>query len=193
MLYTYAYPGSARGDPRSYERIFVHEDHLDQTHCELIDRLDTPGNTIGISTELDAPPEVVWHEAAGSVGVFFSHLPAYRCLVHLNSLGSQEGGRYVVIREDRGRRLDRIGEVLVHLPGSQLTVSDIDSADASVAGSFPSLFTIRLESGTDDPSGTTMYIGHTMLGVPQAGILGALVHQVNSIAQRVAWRMRRAN
>ena len=191
MLYTYTYPKSARSEKQSFERIYVQEDWLDQTHTELINRLDSPGNTVGISTEIDAPFDVVWQEAAGSVGVFFSHMPDYRCLVHLNSLGTDEGGRYVVIRESGEHRLDRIGEVLIHLPNSQLTVSDIDSADPSVSGTFPSLFTVRLEPGSEDADMTTIYIGYTMLGVPRPDVLNALVYQINSIFDKVSHRLGR--
>lgn len=187
MLYTYTYPGSSKS--QRYERIYVQEDHLDQTHTELMHRLDSPTNTLAITTEIAAPLDVVWQEAAGSVGVFFSHQPGYRFLVHLNMLGTGEGGRYVVIREEDGRRIDRIGEVLVNLNRSQLTVSDIDAFDPSVAGSFPSLFTVRVEASPENPEATVLYLSYTMLGVPRPKVLTMLVDQLSSICDQVERRL----
>jgi hypothetical protein len=192
MLYTYRYPGSPGTEQKArYEQLYIQEDYLDHTHTELMNRLDDPSNTLGVSTEIDAPLDVVWEEAAGSAGVFFSHHPGYLCLIHLNSLGSQEGGRYVVVREHNGGTLDRIGEVLVNMPESQLTVSDIDSADPSVAGSFPALYTVRAMPHPEDAQKTLLFIGYTMLGVPFAGSLSMLIYIANSITEKVQRRLGR--
>lgn len=182
MNYTYRYPTKIQSiNGRRYGHIDINEEFLNQTHNELLARLDVPEKTIAVQVEVDAPCEKVWEIAAESVDAFFSHHPILAGLSPLNSLGSQEGGRFIIHRVINGCIFDRLGEVLVHIPGSQMTVSDIEIVDASVSGFFPSLYTIKLEAHPDDPEKTIVLLTYTMLGVAHPWALGTLAYQANGI------------
>lgn len=182
MQYTYKYPNRLQGiSGRRYGRITVAEDFLAQTHEELMSRLGAPDKTIAVQVEVNATKEKVWDTAVGSISKFFSHHPVFAGLTRLNSLGSDEGGKFIVHRAINGCIFDRIGEVLVNMPLSQYTVSDVEIADPSVAGFFPSLYTIRLEDHPDDPKKTIVLLTYTMLGVAHPWALGVLAYQANSI------------
>lgn len=182
MNYTYKYPTKVRSiNGRRYGHIHIPEEHLNQTHNELLDRLDVPEKTIAVQVEINAPTEKVWEIAAGSVATFFSHHPIFAGLTHLNELGAQEGGRYVIHRTINSCIFDRIGEVLINIPGSQFTVSDVEIADASVSGFFPSLYTVKLDQHPDDPNKTIALLSYTMLGVAHPWALGVLAYQANGI------------
>jgi hypothetical protein len=182
MNYTYKYPAKVQNiNGRRYGHINIPEDHLAQTHNELMNRLDVPEKTIAVQIEINAPKDKVWDIAAGSVTRFFSHHPIYAGLTHLNSLGSEEGGRFIVHRAINGVIFDRIGEVLVNMPLSQFTVSDIEIADPSVSGFFPSLYSVKLEEHPDDPHKTLVLLTYTMLGVAHPWALGVLAYQANRI------------
>jgi hypothetical protein len=182
MQYTYKYPNRLQSiSGRRYGRISVAEDHLAQTHEELMSRLGAPDKTIAVQVEVNAPKEKVWEVAAGSISKFFSHHPVFAGLTQLNSLGSDEGGRFIVHRAINGCIFDRIGEVLVSMPLSQYTVSDIEIADPSVSGFFPSLYTFRLEDHPEDADKTIVLLTYTMLGVAHPWALGVLAYQANSI------------
>jgi hypothetical protein len=185
MQYTYRYPGSIQGLlGRRYGQLNLPEESLSQTHEALMDRLDHPTKTLCVTLETDAPPTEVWEAAARTLEVFYSHQPGYAGTVGLNSLGMQEGGRFVVYRTRDGRVEARTGEVLVNLTGSHLVLSDLDIGDPSVSGSFPSLFSLRLDEGTA-PGRTMIYLCHTALGVLDAALLPFLIRQLQSIGQRV--------
>jgi len=182
MNYTYRYPTRIQNlSGRRYGHIDIPEDYLGQTHTELLNRLDVPEKTIAVQIEVDAPRERVWELAASTVETFFSHHPINAGISDLNILGSHEGGRFVVHRSANGAIFDRIGEVLVNMPAVQMTVSDIEIADPSVVGFFPSLYTIRLEDHPEDPERTVVYLAYTMLGVAHPWAIGVLAYQANSI------------
>jgi hypothetical protein len=182
MNYTYRYPTKVQSiNGRRFGHIDVAEEHLAQTHNELMNRLDVPEKTIAVQVEVNAPKEKVWEVAAGSVTRFFSHHPIFAGLTYLNSLGSQEGGRFVVHRTINGCIFDRIGEVLVNMELSQFTVSDIEIADPSVSGFFPSLYTVKLEEHPESSDKTIVLLTYTMLGVAHPWALGVLAYQANSI------------
>ncbi|HVK38102.1 MAG TPA: hypothetical protein VNA88_06200 [Candidatus Kapabacteria bacterium] len=182
MQYTYKYPNRLQSiSGRRYGRISVAEDHLSQTHEELMSRLGAPDKTIAVQVEVNATKEKVWEIAAGSISRFFSHHPVFAGLTQLNSLGSDEGGRFIVHRAINGCIFDRIGEILVSMPLSQYTVSDVEIADTSVSGFFPSLYTMRLEDHPEDSSKTIVLLTYTMLGVAHPWALGVLAYQANSI------------
>jgi len=182
MNYTYRYPTKIQSiNGRRHGHIDINEEFLNQTHTELLARLDVPEKTIAVQVEVEASPERVWQIAAESVEAFFSHHPILAGLSPLNSLGSREGARFVIHRVINGCIFDRVGEVLVHIPGSQLTVSDIEIADTSVSGFFPSLYTIKLEAHPEDPDKTIVLLTYTMLGVAHPWALGTLAYQANGI------------
>ena len=70
---------------------------------------------------------------------------------------------------------------MLSMPLSQFTVSDIDSADVSVSGFFPSLYSINLEDHPENPESTLVLLSYTMLGVAHPWALGMLAYQANSI------------
>lgn len=182
MEYTYKYPYRVQSlSGRRSGRININEGHLAQVHEELMNRIDTPAHTIAVRVEIAARPETIWQIATGSAGAFFAHHPGFAGLTHVNSLGSDEGGRYVIHRAGRHGVVDRMGEVLVNLSNSQLTVSDIDIADPSVSGFFQALYSMRIENYSDESGMTTILLIYTMLGVAHPSALNALVHQANSI------------
>jgi len=182
MNYTYKYPTKIQSiNGRRYGHINIAEDYLAQTHNELMNRLDVPEKTIAVQVEVNAPKEKVWITAASSVAKFFSHHPIFAGLTHLNSLKSDEGGRYVIHRAINGCIFDRIGEVLVNMPNSQFTVSDVEIADPSVSGFFPSLYTVKVEDHPDDSQKTIVLLTYTMLGVAHPWALGVLAYQANGI------------
>lgn len=182
MNYTYRYPSKLQTiNGRRFGRINIAEEYLNQTHNELLARLDVPEKTIAVQVEINAPKEAVWEIASESVAKFFSHHPIFAGLTHLNALGSQEGGRFVVHRAINGCIFDRIGEVLVNIPYSQFTVSDVEIADPSVAGFFPSLYTLKVEDHPDDPQKSLVLLTYTMLGVAHPWALGVLAYQANGI------------
>ena len=100
--------------------------------------------------------------------------PVFAGLTRLNSLGSDEGGKFIVHRAINGCIFDRIGEVLVNMPLSQYTVSDVEIADPSVAG-------FSLEDHPDGSDKTIVLLTYTMLGVAHPWALGVLAYQANSI------------
>ena len=182
MNYTYKYPSKIQSiNGRRFGHINIAEDHLNQTHNELLSRLDVPEKTIAVQVEVNAPKEKVWETAAGTVTRFYSHHPIFAGLTHLNSLGSEEGGRFVVHRAINGVIFDRIGEVLINIPNSQFTVSDVEIADPSVSGVFPQLYTVKVEEHPDDPQKTMVRLTYTMLGVAHPWALGVLAYQANGI------------
>ncbi len=182
MNYTYRYPTKIQSiNGRRFGHININEEFLNQTHTELLSRLDVPEKTIAVQVEVESPRDRVWEIAAASVEAFFSHHPILAGLSPLNSLGSDEGGRFVIHRVINGCIFDRIGEVLVHIPGSQMTVSDIEIADTSVSGFFPSLYTIKVEEHPEDPEKTIVLLTYTMLGVAHPWALGTLAYQANGI------------
>jgi hypothetical protein len=166
---------------RRYGHISISEEHLAQTHQELMNRIDDPTKTIAVRVEIDAPLETVWGVAAESVSRFFSHHPNYAGFTYINLLGSDEGGRYVIHRASNSGVIDRTGEILVQLPLSQLTVSDIDIADPSVSGFFQALYTIRVEPHPENAEMTVAFLSYTMLGIAPSWALGSLVYQAHSI------------
>lgn len=182
MDYTYKYPMNVSEiNGRRFGHITVPDAFLAQTHEELMQRLGTPNKTIAVQIEVHAPKEKIWDMAAGSVDAFYSHQPVYAGLSPVNSLDSDEGGRHVIHRIIDGHVLDRIGEVMINMPLAQFTVSDIDIADVSVSGFFPSLYSINLEDHPDDPDKTLVLLSYTMLGVAHPWALGMLAYQANSI------------
>jgi hypothetical protein len=182
MNYTYKYPTKIQSiNGRRFGHINIAEDYLAQTHNELMNRLDVPEKTIAVQVEVNAPKEKVWATAASSVSKFFSHHPIFAGLTHLNSLKSDEGGRYVIHRAINGCIFDRIGEVLINIPNAQFTVSDVEIADPSVSGFFPSLYTVKVEDHPDDPQKTIVLLTYTMLGVAHPWALGVLAYQANGI------------
>ena len=182
MEYTYKYPANVREvNGRRFGHITVPDEFLSQTQEELVKRLGVPGKTIAVQIEVNASKDHIWEVAASSAEVFFSHQPVYAGLSPINSLGSEEGGRYIIHRVIDGTVSDRMGEVIINMPLSQFTVSDIDIADVSVAGLFPSLFSISLEDHPDDPDKTLVVLSYTLLSVAHPWALGILAYQANSI------------
>lgn len=185
MNYTYRYPGSIQTRVgRRYGQIEVCETFLAETHELLMERIDHPMKTLSISLEIEADLDRVWEIAARSIDSFFSFQPGVAGVVSLNGLGSMEGSRHVVYRAKDGKFSARIGEVLVNLPGSQFVVSDIDAGDHSVGGSFPGLFSIRVEEA-GDAERTTLHLSHTALGLRCTSVLQMLICQIKNIARRV--------
>ena len=182
MNYTYRYPTKIQSiNGRRHGHIALNEEFLNQTHNELLARLDVPEKTIAVQVEVNSPSDRVWEIAASTVEKFFSHHPILAGLSPLNSLGSEEGGRFIIHRVINGCIFDRLGEVLVHIPGSQMTVSDVEIADTSVSGFFPSLYTIKVEPHPEDPEKTIVLLTYTMLGVAHPWALGTLAYQANGI------------
>lgn len=182
MDYTYKYPANvSEVNGRRFGHVTVPDEFLAQTHEELIKRLGAPGKTIAVQIEVDAPKERVWELAGSSVDAFFSHQPVYAGLSPINSLGSEEGGRFITHRIMDGGVLDRMGEVMINMEMTQFTVSDIDIVDVSVAGFFPSLYSVNLEDFPNDPQKTLVLVSYTMLGVAHPWALGMLAYQANSI------------
>src|SRR2546423_340008 len=140
MQYTFRYPAEAsRLTGRRNDCIVINDGHLEQTHEELLNRLGNPDKGDELVVEIDAPLEHIWLLAAGSVSRFFSHQPGFLGLTQLNSLDSDEGGRYIIHRIIKGVVCNRIGEVLINMERFQLTLSDIDIIDSSVGGWLPML------------------------------------------------------
>ncbi len=186
MDYTYRYPDNvSEVNGRRFGHIAVPGAFLAQTQEELVKRLGVPGKTIAIQIEVNATRELVWQVAASSVDTFFSHQPVYAGLSTVNALGSDEGGRFVTHRIMDGGVLDRLGEVMINLEPVQMTVSDIDIADVSISGFFPSLYSVNLEDHPDDPDRTIVLVSYTMLGVAHPWALGMLAYQANSIKHHV--------
>ena len=182
MNYTYKYPTKIQSiNGRRFGHINIAEEFLSQTHNELMSRLDVPEKTIAVQVEVNAPKERVWEVAAGSVTRFYSHHPIFAGLTHLSILKSDEGGRFIVHRAINGCIFDRVGEVLINIPNAQFTVSDVEIADPSVSGFFPSLYTVKLEDHPDDPEKTIVLLTYTMLGVAHPWALGVLAYQANGI------------
>jgi hypothetical protein len=185
MNYTYRYPGSIQIRlGRRYGQVEVTEEYLAETHDLLMDRIDHPMKTLSISLEIEATAERIWDVATSSINTFYGFQPGVAGVVDLNELGSQEGGRHVVYRTKEGKYTARIGEVLVNLPYAQMVVSDIDATDTSVGGSFPGLFSIRIEE-SDMIGRTTVHLSHTALGLRCTSVLQLLITQIKNIARRV--------
>lgn len=182
MNYTYKYPSKVQDiSGRRYGHITINDEHMSQTLNELMSRLGMPEKTIAVQVEVNASRERIWEIAASSVAQFFSHHPVFAGLSYLNSLGSEEGGRYIIHRAINGCIFDRVGEVMVNMPLSQFTVSDLEIADPSVSGFFPSLNTIKLLDHPTDREKTVVLLTYTMLGVAHPWALGVLAYQANSI------------
>lgn len=182
MEYTYRYPENvSEVNGRRFGHITVPESFLNQTHEELLKRLGAPGKTIAVQIEINAPKERVWEVAAGSVDTFFSHQPVYAGTSSINPFGAEEGGRFITHRIMDGGVLDRMGEVLINMPMSQFTVSDIDIVDVAVSGFFPSLYTVTLEDHPEDREKSLALVSYTMLGIAHPWALGMLAYQANSI------------
>lgn len=182
---TYEYPEAvqaARGE--RFGHLGFAEEHLEQTHTELMNRLDDPRRSISVHIEVDASRQIVWQVAAGSAGRFFSHQPSFCGMTVLGESGSHEGSRFVVHHSFSGIVYDRIGEVLVNLPLSQFTVSELDIADPGVSGFFPSLFTIRPYDHVDDPDRTVVLLSYTMLVVAHPWAAEILRYQAGSIKEQ---------
>jgi hypothetical protein len=188
MKYAYRYPQRVEVDHgRRHGSVQFNDRHLEQTHVELLTRLDDPQRSITVETCVAVTPERVW-DVAGSAETFFSHQPRFVGLTALGPLGTSEGGRFVIHRAHEGRLSNRIGEVLVDMSGFQLTVSDIDADDASVSGHFPSLFTLRVEQDDDDHEMARIRIMYTTLGVMPALMPAVLLLQLRSISERAVER-----
>lgn len=182
MEYTYKYPSKVQDiNGRRYGQISVNEEHMTQTLNELMNRLDIPEKTIAVQVEINASREKIWEIAGGTVAKFFTHHPIFAGLSYLNSFGSDEGGRFIIHRVMNGVVFDRIGEVMVNMPLAEFTVSDLEIADPSLSGFFPSLYTMKLNDHPDDPSKTIVLLTYTMLGVAHPWALGVLAYQANSI------------
>src|SRR5437870_5572118 len=85
------------------------------------------------------------------------------------------------VQSINGGIFGRIGEVMVNIPLSQFTVSDLEIADPSVSGFFPLLYTVKLQDHPDDSSKTIALLTYTMLGVAHPWALGVLAYQANSV------------
>jgi hypothetical protein len=168
--------GSHRG------AFWLDEDHIAQTHSELLQRLDDPRRTITVQSSVEASPERAW-AVTGSAERLFSHQPRYAALSRLRMPGSAEGSRYVIHRTHEGKLYNRVSEVLVDFPLAQLSVSDIDIADPSVAGHFPSLFTVRVEEDPNDATRCTVQVSYTTLGVVPPLMPAVLLLQLRSIQE----------
>jgi hypothetical protein len=185
MKYTYVYPERVSAiHGRGRGAFMLDEEHIAQTHGELLNRLDEPRGTVTVQATVDATLERVW-SVTGSPARLYSHQPRFAGLTTLRgSFGASEGGRYVIHRAHEGRVFDRVGEVLLNMECSQLTVSDIDIADPSVSGHFPSLFTIRLEEDPDDRDRCIVQLSYTTLGVVPPLMPAVLLLQLRSIQER---------
>jgi hypothetical protein len=184
MKYTFDYPQRARAiSGRRGDTFMLNMDHLAQTHDELMDRIDDPNRTVMVQASVDATSERVW-AVAGSPARLFSHQPRFAGLSSLDMSGILEGGRYVIHRVHEDVVFNRVGEVLIYMPGFQLTVSDIDIADTSVSGKFPSLFTVRVEEDPADRDRTLLQISYTTLGVMPPLMPAVLLLQLKSIQER---------
>lgn len=182
MTYTYKYPVQVRNvNGRRFGHIDFPEEYLIATQELLLQRLGTPEKTVAVQVEINAPREKVWQVAADNVAAFFWHHPVFAGLSYISSLESQEGGRFIIHRAINGTIVDRVGEVLVNIPGTELTVSDLEPSDVSVSGFFPSLYTIQLEQHPDTDQKTLVTLSYTMLTVPHPWALGVLAYQANSI------------
>lgn len=185
MKYTYEYPRRVRAiHGRRRGELSVNEEHIGQTHDELLDRLDSPRGGVTVQATVEATRLRVW-SVVGSPARLFSHQPRFAGLSTLaGPLGSTEGGRYVIHRAHEGVVFDRIGEVLLRIDGSQLAVSDIDVVDTSVSGHFPSLFTVRLEEDPEDSDRCIVQLSYTTLGVVPQLMPAVLLLQLRSIQER---------
>jgi len=182
MDFTYKYPTNvSEVNGRRTAHVTIPDSFLAQTHEELMKRLGIPGKTIAVQIEVEASRQHVWDIAAETVDQFYSHQPVYAGLTTINTLDSQEGGRFIVHRIIDGQVLDRIGEVMINMPGAQFTVSDVDLADVFMGGFFPEIYTINLEDQPDEPGKTVVLLSYTMLGVAHPWALGMLAYQANSI------------
>jgi hypothetical protein len=185
MKYRYEQPERVREiSGHRFGRIDVAESQLEQTHDELLNRLGVPHKTIAVHVEIEASRETVWQVAAGSVSCFFSHQPSYCGVTALNALGSEEGGRYIVYRMIVGAIFERVGEVLVNMPLSQFTASDVDVVDPGVSGCFPSLYSIRLFDHAEDPNRTILLVSCTSIGVAHPWAAEIVSYQANSIRKQ---------
>lgn len=186
MQYTYEYPWRVKAiHGRRRGGFALNEEHIAQTHGELIDRLDGPRGTITVQATVDASCELVW-SVTGSPTRLFSHQPRYAGLTSLATLPmplTTEGDRFVIHRAHDGHVFDRIGEVLVCLQHSQLSVSDLDIADPSVSGQFPSLFTLRLEGDPEVADRCVVQLSYCTLGVVPALMPAVLLLQLRSIQE----------
>lgn len=184
MLYTYEYPQCVRAiHGRRRGTFMLNSGHIAQTHDELVERLDEPGRTVCVQATVDANVARVW-SVTGTPARLFSHQPRFAGLTQVGLLDDGEGGRYVIHRAHDGHVYDRVGEVIVNMQGYQLTVSDIDIADPSVSGHFPSLFTVRLEEDPEDADRCIVQLSYTTLGVVPSLIPAVLLLQLKSIQER---------
>lgn len=184
MKYRYEYPQRVRAiHGRDRGCFAIDEEHIGETHAELLSRLDEPRRTVTVQASVDASPERVW-AITGSPARLFAHQPRFAGLTPVGLIASGEGSRYVVHRAHEGRVFDRVGEVLIEIPGYQLTVSDIDIADPSVSGHFPSLFTVRVEEDPDDRERTIVQVSYTTIGLVPPLMPAVLLLQLRSIQER---------
>jgi hypothetical protein len=184
MKYSFDYPQTVRElNGRRRGSFMLNEEHIAQTHAELMSRLDDSRRTITVQTTVDATAERVW-AVTGSPERLFSHQPRFAGLTSYGLLTGREGGHYVIHRVHDGKVYNRIGEILVDLAGFQLTVSDIDIDDPTVSGKFPSLFTVRVEEDEDDPERSTVQVCYTTLGVVPPLMPAVLLLQLRSIQER---------
>lgn len=185
MNYTYDYPQRVRAiHGRRRGAIALNEEHIAQTHGELVERLDHPRRTITVQAVVEATPQRVW-AVTGSAARLFSHQPRFAGLSSLPGLfRGVEGSRFVIHRAHDGRVFDRIGEVMFCIENAQLTVSDIEIADPSVSGHFPSLYTMRLEEDPDDADRCVVQLSYTTLGVVPQLMPAVLLLQLRSIQER---------
>lgn len=184
MKYTYEYPKrvqSINGLRRGALRL--NDEHIAQTHSELMNRLDDPRRTVTVQATVDATTATVW-AIAGSPERLFSHQPRFAALTTIEPGATSEGSRFVIHRMHDGRVYDRAGEVLVSIPQFQLSVSDIDVADASVSGHFPSMFTVRVEDADGDSERSIVRVSYTTIGVIPPLMPAVLLLQLRSIQER---------
>jgi hypothetical protein len=138
--------------------------------------------TISAQTTLTITPERLW-KLVGSAERFFALQPRFAGLTPINGNGLAEGSRYVIHRSHDGMIFDRVGEVLVSIRERQLTVSDLDIADPSVSGHFPSMFTLLIEPVGDDPGRSNVRIFFSTVGVLPSLIPAVLLLQLRNLQE----------
>lgn len=80
--------------------------------------------------------------------------------------------------------MDRLGEVITNMENSEMIVSDIDIADQSISGMFPSFYTLKLEQIGKKQKKSMLRLSYTMLSVPHPFVGEVLIYQANSIKQQ---------
>ena len=116
MIYKFKYPEIVSKINTIYNgQVEITSDYLAETHSVLLSFLERPEKQISVNIEIDAPIELIWRIAAGTIDKFYSHQPAVIGVSEVNSLDSQEGTRFIVHRNINGGILDRLGEVILSL------------------------------------------------------------------------------